>query len=632
MAVGALAGYILNFNLTGDLTTQGDASFSIDNSNGGFTGGNASLNVDISGAINSGNETLFAISNEGGTIGSDVTLNVSAANVSLAGNLDFVINNFNEGQIGGNALINAIVTGDISATSAGLAINSNGGSIAGNATLLLTTTNILTDQGPFFPQIFNQDGGMISGDATVTINAADITVNGSDGGAGSSSFNSIIFNWGGQINGAARIHIAASGDVVAQQASSFQILSEDIGSGVGSVGTDATILVEAASYSTGADLAAIIGNEGASIGGNASAGFDISGAVISQASCGLFIGDTGGTISADALLDFLAGSATIATDFTEQIINQDGAIGGDAGIMLATGGAFTSATIFQAIGNENASIGGDASITMSAASFTTNSFFAAIDSSFGGVIGGGATVGLSVTNDIIAQTSVEFGISNNDDGQITGDARVNLSAANVSSPAGGLLFSIFNQLGSIGGDSAIQLNVSGDITAAQADIGFQNWNFGVGPPAGTIGGDALISVSAANISAPSGTLFATILNQNAGLISGNAIINFTLSGDINAQDVNFIIDNIGGTIVQDASISLTAANVSVSENLDVTIDNNTNGGSIGGAAVIDMNPSGTVTVTNNASVQMLNSGLEGSAAINFNGGTYNVGGTFSPRC
>ena len=130
---------------------------------------------------------------------------------------------------------------------------------------------------------------MIGGDAAVTINAADITVNGSDGGAGSSSFNSIIFNDGGQINGAAHIHIAASGDVVAQQASSFQILSDDFGSGVGTIGTDATISVEAASYSTGADLGANIGNQGASIGGSASASFEISGAVTSQASGGLFL-------------------------------------------------------------------------------------------------------------------------------------------------------------------------------------------------------------------------------------------------------------------------------------------------------------------------------------------------------
>jgi hypothetical protein len=60
----------------------------------------------------------------------------------------------------------------------------------------------------------------------------------------------------------------------------------------------------------------------------------------------------------------------------------------------------------------------------------------------------------------------------------------------------------------------------------------------------------------------------------------------------------------------------------------VTIDNNTNGGTIGGAAVIDMNPSGAVTIANIATVQILGDGREGSAAINFNGGSWDVGGTF----
>jgi hypothetical protein len=65
--------------------------------------------------------------------------------------------------------------------------------------------------------------------------------------------------------------------------------------------------------------------------------------------------------------------------------------------------------------------------------------------------------------------------------------------------------------------------------------------------------------------------------------------------------------------------------------LTAQIDNT--GGSIGasteGGATINMNVSGSATVTSDATVQILGSdGAVGGAAININGGTYNAGGTF----
>src|SRR5438067_10789722 len=88
------------------------------------------------------------------------------------------------------------------------------------------------------------------------------------------------------------------------------------------------------------------------------------------------------------------------------------------------------------------------------------------------------------------------------------------------------------------------------------------------------------------------------------------------------QILNYGGSSIGGN----AEVNVTTTNVSVNGSLDSRIDNT--GGTIGGNAVINMNVSGTANVTNDATVQILGDNPTGSAAINFNGGSYDVGGTF----
>jgi hypothetical protein len=51
----------INFNLTGDLQTVGDASFLIDNRSGGTIGGNATINMDVSGSATITNNATVAI-------------------------------------------------------------------------------------------------------------------------------------------------------------------------------------------------------------------------------------------------------------------------------------------------------------------------------------------------------------------------------------------------------------------------------------------------------------------------------------------------------------------------------------------------------------------------------------------
>ncbi len=150
---------------------------------------------------------------------------------------------------------------------------------------------------------------------------------------------------------------------------------------------------------------------------------------------------------------------------------------------------------------------------------------------------------------------------------------------------------------------------------------------------GTVGGDAIVNVSASqNISAPGSVLFwianGNYLDLGGGTIGGDATVNVSASnistGDLFTQILNYGGASIGG----DAAINVTADTLSVGGSLDSSIDNSSSG-TIGGNATINMNVSGSATVTNDATFQILGSdGAVGGAAINFIGGSYDAGGTF----
>ena len=121
-------------------------------------------------------------------------------------------------------------------------------------------------------------------------------------------------------------------------------------------------------------------------------------------------------------------------------------------------------------------------------------------------------------------------------------------------------------------------------------------------------------------------LTAVLLN-NGGQIDAGGNISLEVSGNITAQgDATFEIQNTGGTMGQNAPIRVAAANISANS-LSAQIDN-TNGGVIGGNAVISMNIAGNATVTNNATLAIYGSDGAGASAILINDGNYNVGGTF----
>jgi hypothetical protein len=189
-----------------------------------------------------------------------------------------------------------------------------------------------------------------------------------------------------------------------------------------------------------------------------------------------------------------------------------------------------------------------------------------------------------------------------------------------------------NGSGSIGGNADVVVQAQQNISAPGSSFfTVANGNF-QGFGAGTIGGDGLIDVGAVNFS--TGPLSDDIYNYLGGRIGNNASINLALSGNLLVQgDALFRIFNYGnsdglegGQIGENATISVTAASIQAAS-LQAEI-NNSQGGQIGGSASINVSASSPVAVTNDATVRIDGSNGAVSAAININGGNYNVGGTF----
>ena len=180
-----------------------------------------------------------------------------------------------------------------------------------------------------------------------------------------------------------------------------------------------------------------------------------------------------------------------------------------------------------------------------------------------------------------------------------------------------------NTNGIIGGGASVTVGVTGDINVgAETFFNLLNTN-------GAITNDATSTVTAVNFS--TGSTFEFQILNDSGSIGGNATLSANLFGSLTSVGDAFVqIINSGGAIGGIAEIDVNAASITANS-LVTQIDNT--GGSIGasteGGATINMNVSGSATVTNNATFQILGSdGAVGGAAITFNGGSYDAGGTF----
>jgi hypothetical protein len=180
--------------------------------------------------------------------------------------------------------------------------------------------------------------------------------------------------------------------------------------------------------------------------------------------------------------------------------------------------------------------------------------------------------------------------------------------------------------GTIGGNAIVNVLAVQNISAPGTVLfAVANGNF-MGTGGGTIGGDATLNISAVNLT--TGALFADIFNYGGAQIGRDAIISLNVSNSFTATgNAEIGIFSSGGIITRDASINVTAGDITA-PSLTAEIDN-TAPGSIGGNAAINMNVSGTATVTNDATVAIYGSDGAAAAAINFNSGSYDAGGTFS---
>src|SRR5207249_3237890 len=165
---------VLTVDASGDITTQGNATFQILNSDNGIGSG-------------------------GGTIGTDATVNVNVGNITSGP------------DVNSNALI--------------VQIDNRGGSIGGNATIDFAASGNVDAQGNALFQIFNENngsgGGSIGSDAMINVTAASISTGG--------SLFATIFNTGGNIVGNANLNFSLTADLTPQGDASFVIDNNDYG-------------------------------------------------------------------------------------------------------------------------------------------------------------------------------------------------------------------------------------------------------------------------------------------------------------------------------------------------------------------------------------------------------------------
>src|SRR4029077_1999027 len=356
-----------------------------------------------------------------------------------------------------------------------------------------------------------------------------------------------------------------------------------------------------------------------------------------------------------------------------------GNIPGNATITLQPAGNLTlngANGLSLTIDNSNGGhIGQSAKISLNTADLTAGSLNVFVNNRNGGSIGSVANAACNILGNLTIAGDANIGTSNRNDGLGGGtmgtDSIVTVQANSIS--VGGFLsgFVSANAGGHIGNVAALQFNATGDIhSGGGTSLLVQGTAFNTpnGPPIapGFIGSDALLSVSASNVSSD-GFLDAEVGIMGGGHIGGNANLSFNIAGGIAAAGptdlvggMTFFVGGSAGTIGGGAAITVNAASIASQASLffavadpnggsiggnaaiDVTATNlsgnsllaqiNNTGGTIGGNAVINMNVSGTSTVATDATFQILGSDGAKTAAININGGNYNVGvgvgGTF----
>jgi hypothetical protein len=402
------------FNIGGDLTADSIDAL-INNRDGGSIGSGGNMTFDIGGSLTTVGDASFVISNRndgsgGGTIGSQAVLNlITAGNLIVGGNLTTAMSNNGGGQIAGSAFNDVLISGDL--TTQGFAFftvdntgyNAFGGPLLGGgnisqiARVALSARNVSVD-GILLAAIRNRGDGQIGGDAIINfVTSANLTVGsdalfsientdtaggvpGSIDGNASLSLSSsnvsvtgalspaILNHRGGNIGGDASILFNVSGAISSQSAATFDITNFDDGdgNGGGTIAGNASIGINAGSFTANSLLAQINNSNGGSIGGNATINMNVS------------------------------GSANVTSDATFDILGSDGAA---AAAINFNGGSYDAGGQFLA------SIDGNGAITFNNASVAADVLKAGAFGTNGVLNIGGGTLSADTTLQLYASGS-----------------------------------------------------------------------------------------------------------------------------------------------------------------------------------------------------------------------------------
>jgi len=552
MSVGKLdvaTGSDLMLQIGGSLLLNGRVRLDAIVLPGASVASGVNLTLNVTGDYTNNSATQFshlAITNRD-HIGGDASISFGATSISTGNNLDVQIANQADGHIGENALVNVGVSGgDINT--------------AGDATF----------------QILNNDGRHIGDNADILVTTGeggDLTAN--------SIFAFINNRNGGSIGSGAGVAFNIGGALTTTGDATFGTSNRNDGSGGGTIGSLATVGINAASISVGGFFQTFISTNG------------------------------GGSIQGDAI----------------NVVNSSGNLTAQDGILLDI-----TTTIFGGTGNfTGGHIGGNAIVALGAQNIITPStasgvpgtdtmaLEASIYPNASGTVGGDALVNVAASQDITAAGSALFWVANGNylnlgPGMIGGNAEVNVSASNIStgdffdqilnyggasigghalidvtantlSVGGNLDSRIDNTKGTIGGNAAISMNVSGTATitndatfqifgsdgAKSASIDFNGGNYNAGGMfLAYMDGNGTITFN--NASAHADVLKAGVFGANGVLNIGGGTLSANTTLKLYAPGSNGQLNFISNVTLGGNSVKILAANtVTIFNNVVVTI-------------------------------------------------------------
>jgi hypothetical protein len=378
-------------------------------------------------------------------------------------------------------------------------------------------------------------------------------------------FEAVVQNTNGQIDNGGNLNLTVTGNVQVNGLAAFLQNYDETANPAGHIGTGGNIDIEIGGNFTANSYVDVFlnNNAGGMMGSGGNLTFNVGGPLTIGADAG-GIGLAG--FSAEFVIsnryDDSAGNTTPSFIGSDVSLFVHAASINMAGILLPSGISNALGSVID--GNATATLDVPGKVSIQGTTPIANSLSGAswlitndapavyqVTPPSGGTIHGSATLTLNIGGDLTIAGDAFIAILNQRDfqstvpsgGTIDSDATVNITAANVS----------------VGGELDV-------------DVRNHNNGIGSGTGGGSIGGNAAINLTL------SGDLTTTGTDPNSGGVPGNAYFYIANESDVGGS---------GGLIGSDATINLQAGSIATAGLLDVEIDN-FSGGSIKGNAAINV--------------------------------------------